>query len=84
MHSDLFLVTHINAVHGFPVVSYNVSEGNTLDTTFGLNMKGRTRFPSLLLAGYVTAEADTAGKCHFNCTVSILQPCMLEGKGRVY
>ena len=64
-HSSLHNITH--AVHGFPVVSYTVSEGDTLDVTFGLNVKGNTRFQalvhSILAQGNVTAERVRAGKC---------------------
>ena len=64
--SSLHTITH--AVHGFPVVSYNVSEGDTLDTTFGLNVKGNTtRFQALvhriLAQGNVIAERVRASKC---------------------
>ena len=64
--SSLHDITH--AVHGFPLVSYTVSEGDTLDATFGLNVKGNTaRFQALvhriLAQGNVTAERVRASKC---------------------
>ena len=43
-----------------------MSEGDTLDVTFGLNVKGSTHFQalvhSILAQGYVTAERVRAGK----------------------
>ena len=58
----IFILVHnaTYAVHGFRNVSFNVIEGETLDTSFGLNVKGVTRFPSLVLSGDIHVEEDTA------------------------
>jgi hypothetical protein len=42
-------------VHGFVQATYDVDEGNRLDTTFKPNVKGMTRL-SLLVSGTITAE----------------------------
>lgn len=46
-------------VHGFPRLLYNVTEGQRLETTFGINVKGVTPFPTLL-SGSISSLADTA------------------------
>jgi hypothetical protein len=52
-------------VHGFQSVTYVVNEGERLDTRFGLNVKGITRFPRLLLTGILTAVPHTARSSDF-------------------
>jgi hypothetical protein len=47
-------------VHGFLHASYDVTEGETLETTFRLNVKGITRFPLLTLPGTISVVEDTA------------------------
>ena len=49
------------AVHGFVRASYNVIEGDTLATTFSLNVKGRTVLLGAV-TGTATSEAGTARK----------------------
>ena len=51
-------------VHGFLKAEYDVDEDERLDTEFKLNVKGMTRFDSILsVSGCITAEtAGTAGK----------------------
>ena len=53
----------IAAVHGFANATYDVVEGERLDTFFQLNVKGMTAFPSLIIQGTVTTVAGgTASK----------------------
>ena len=49
-------VVYLHAVHGFTNVSYDVEEGERLDTGFELNVKGMTNFPNLNLLGSITTE----------------------------
>ena len=49
-------------VHGFASIFYDVEEGEILDTTFGLNVKGITSLP-LVILGTITLEAGTASEC---------------------
>ena len=57
------------AVHGFLRDAYSVSEGDRLDASFQLNVKGTTQFSgALVVSGLITAAADgTASKtlCSF-------------------
>lgn len=55
----------LHEVHGFQNVTYTVNEGEILNTVFGLNVKGTTRFPRLALTGMVTAAPHTASKFSF-------------------
>ena len=48
-------------VHGFASASYDVEEGERLDTTFGLNVKGTTSLP-LVILGIITLETGTASE----------------------
>ena len=48
-------------VHGFASTSYGVEEGERLDTKFGLNVKGTTSLP-LVILGTITLEAGTASE----------------------
>ena len=48
-------------VHGFASTSYDVEEGERLDTKFGLNVKGTTSLP-LVILGAITLEAGTASE----------------------
>ena len=48
-------------VHGFASTSYDVEEGERLDTTFGLNVKGTTSLP-LVILGTITLEPDTTSE----------------------
>ena len=50
------------AVHGFSNdAMYNVVEGEVLNTTFGINVKGNTHFYQLPLPGTITSIPNTAG-----------------------
>ena len=51
-------------VHGFLQREYSVQEDDRLDTSFQLNVKGRSQFSSILvISGTITAEAQgTASK----------------------
>ena len=46
------------AVHGFRQNTFNVDEGDRLDTEFALNVVGTTQFQGLVATGTITAEAD--------------------------
>ena len=52
----------MTAVHGFANASYDVAEGETLLTTFYVNVKGLSHSLNLSISGYITAEAHTARK----------------------
>ena len=65
---DVVIILFNPAVHGFLRVAHSVSEGDRLDTSFQLNVKGTTQFGGLVVAGLITATADgTASKtlCSF-------------------
>ena len=55
----------MTVVHGFVNVNYDVVEDERLDTTFRLNVKGRTNFPIIIsefsfpltIEGTITAMA---------------------------
>ena len=47
-------------VHGFTNATYDVSEGEMLGTTFGLNVKGNSSLPELLIYGTITSEMGSA------------------------
>ena len=49
-------------VHGFAKAFDNVTEGDSLNTTFSLNVKGTTRLQSVNVTGMVTSQSDTARK----------------------
>ena len=52
----------LRAVHGFLQAKYSVTEGDTLETIFKLNVKGMTQFPGLVVLGNIRTEATgTAG-----------------------
>ena len=57
------MVNSFNAVHGFARAneSYNVIEGETLNTTFQTNIKGMTHFRLLIILGAITSIPTTAG-----------------------
>ena len=55
---DLVFVLNIFLVHGLSEVSYDVKEGESLETIFEPNVKGETKFPMLLISGNITAEAS--------------------------
>ena len=48
-------------VHGFTNGSYDVVEGERLDISFGLNVKGESSLP-LIISGAITSEAGTASE----------------------
>ena len=49
---------------------YDVDEGDRLDTEFALNVVETTQFPTLVISGIITLEADgTAGEVAF-CAVA--------------
>ena len=51
------------AVHGFQKAVYDVAEDARLVTEFALNVVGTSQFPTLVVSGIVTSEADgTASK----------------------
>ena len=50
----------MHTVHGFAQASYDVVEGERLDTMFGLNVKGSTNLSALDITGAVTSETGTA------------------------
>ena len=51
------------AVHGFLQAEYSITEGDSLNTVFQLNVKGTTQLPRLFLTGTITAAAaGTASK----------------------
>ena len=50
-------------VHGFLNASYDVVEGERLDTRFDLSVKGTMlMFPSPLITGTITSEQGTASE----------------------
>ena len=61
------------AVHGFAKASYDVHEGETLATTFEMNVKGSTDSQNLTIEGNVITEADTARMFVDGNTSTILQ-----------
>ena len=59
-----------HTVHGFHKSSYNVTEGLRLDTTFGPNVKGVSRFELPSLPGIISVVENTASKLWFlKCTI---------------
>ena len=57
--SILCTLPFLFTVHGFINASYDVSEGERIDTVFGLNVKGEaTQAP--LIKGEISVEAGTA------------------------
>ena len=52
----IYTISCLHTVHGFSSASYDVEEGESLETIFELNVKGETRFPMLLMPGNITAE----------------------------
>ena len=57
------MYTHTHAVHGFAQASYEVEEGQRLDTTFGVNVKGTSTFPNgFAILGDIVSEPGTAGE----------------------
>ena len=50
------------AVHGFASASYIVEEGGTLETTFGLNIKGSTGDKTMTLKGNITSTANVSSE----------------------
>ena len=57
IHNSLFHV-----VHGFSNVSYTVTEGEELDVTFQINVKGTSRFYLLSFNGNLLTRNDSASK----------------------
>ena len=56
-------IIHILTVHGFAQASYDVVEGERLDTTFELNVKGTTTFPDIFtILGGIISESGTASE----------------------
>ena len=51
-----------HTVHGFPNVTFNVTEGARLQTTFGVNVKGVSRFTPLVLPGTISVMENSASK----------------------
>ena len=49
-------------VHGFENGAYTVREGDSVAIRFERNMKGRTSFPRLSLAGTIISQGDGAGE----------------------
>ena len=68
------------SVHGFNRKTYTLVEGEQLNITFDLEVKGQTIFPSLDVGGRVTSEADTAGEYIIihNITVPLLCILLVE------
>ena len=56
-----FVFSCVYIVHGFSNAIYNVLEGERLDTTFRLNVKGETSLP-LVLMGIIALEKGTASE----------------------
>ena len=58
---DVIISTFVSlgTVHGFANASYAVEEGEILDTTFELNVKGTTSL-ALVILGTITSERGTA------------------------
>ena len=54
--------TPLCTVHGFANASYDVEEGELLETTFELNVKGTTFIILLFILGTITQEAGTASE----------------------
>ena len=55
---DIEDVTLYPAVHGFLRVAYSVSEGDRLDASFQLNVKGTTQFgDALVLTGLIKGDS---------------------------
>ena len=59
-------------VHGFPELSYIVSEGETLVTSFDANIKGSTNLPNLVMDGIITSIPNTARMLTLSITFSSL------------
>ena len=54
-------------VHGFANASYDVEEGERLDTVFQLNVKGTTNLPNLMLSGNITSvPGPNTSECLLN------------------
>ena len=64
IHVSLLVHT---VVHGFVNGTYDVVEGESLDTIFQLNVKGETRFSSVIVSGTISAVAgDSTSKFNYN------------------
>ena len=57
--NNLYLYFSLCTVHGFANAVYDVEEGEILDTTFELNVKGTTSL-ALVIWGNITSERGTA------------------------
>ena len=53
---------HLRAVHGFEKQKYTVFEGESINITFGRNVKGTTDINRLSLQGTITSEGDKNGE----------------------
>ena len=72
LYSHVLCIFSVSAVvHGFPEVSYNVSEGETLVTSFDANIKGSTNLPNLVMDGIITSIPNTARMFKLSITLSI-------------
>ena len=64
----LQLCLNFLSVHGFTRSSFDGVEGGIANVSFELNVKGTTQFPTLVVSGTITAEADgTASENIFSC-----------------
>ena len=52
----------MHAVHGFASASYDVIEGEQLNTTFQRNVKGTTNLPILNILGTISSKTGTASE----------------------
>ena len=59
----MYTLSHVcvHTVHGFTRVSYNVDEGESLETIFELNVKGETK-EMLSMLGNITAEPSATAR----------------------
>jgi hypothetical protein len=77
--SDGYCIVPQCVVHGFASTSYDVEEGERLDTTFGLNVKGTTSLP-LVILGIITLETGTAKSTDFES----FQPIQFETSADIH
>ena len=69
----------LHAVHGFHKVSFDASEGVSLNVQFGPYVKGESRFDSINLAGTVSLVEDTASEWYIplSCVYTLTDPVVL-------
>ena len=61
----LQLCINFLSVHGFTRSSFDGVEGGTAYISFQLNVKGSTRFPTLVISGTITEEPDGTASENF-------------------